>query len=214
MLGIPHPDPTGPVRDDLWVIRDGMVDAFFVRTQDGVLAIDTGTHPAHMAREMRRLGLDPGAVTHVLLTHSDFDHVGGLSLFPKAPIYLGRDEVVLLELKISRRFGLVWNKPLLRPPTWVDDGFTLETGGRRIRAFAMPGHTPGSNAWIVDDRWLFVGDACTVNGGKADAVPWILYMDQARARESLRRAAGLQGIELLCTAHSGVVRDFAGVMGR
>lgn len=213
MLGIPHPDPTGPVCDDLWVVREGMVDFYVVRVETGLFVVDTGIHPEHTASEMARLGLDPASVSHVFFTHSDFDHTGGLAAFPDtASLFIGRGEIPLLEGRMARSLGIVKNKPLPRPPTWVDDGFTLEVGGRTVLALAMPGHTPGSTAYLVDNRWLFVGDACTLNGGRASPVPWFLYMDRPRAWGSLRRVATLKGVKRLCTAHSGVVSDFAAAM--
>ncbi len=43
-------------------------------------------------RQLERLGLDPGDVRHVLLTHLDFDHAGGLDDFPHATVHLLESE--------------------------------------------------------------------------------------------------------------------------
>lgn len=204
MLGIPNPDPTRKVTDGLYVLRDGMGDFYAVSCGEELLLVDTGASPQAARREMGRLDLDPERVTAILLTHSDYDHVGGIGAFPRATLHIGRGEVPLMEGRQARSLGLVRNKPLPRAPVLVDDGFRLQVGPRQVEAISMPGHTPGSTAWRVDGRWLLVGDACTVNGGKADARPWILYMDRPRARESLQKVARLEGVELLCTCHSGV----------
>lgn len=39
-----------------------------------------------------RLGLEPGQVTDVVLTHFHWDHVGGLARFPEARVHVHRDE--------------------------------------------------------------------------------------------------------------------------
>ncbi len=40
------------------------------------------------ARQIRRLGLDPTDVRHIVLTHLDFDHAGGLDDFPGAKVHM------------------------------------------------------------------------------------------------------------------------------
>ena len=44
------------------------------------------------ARQLSRLGFAPGDVRHIVLTHLDFDHAGGLADFPDAAVHVLRDE--------------------------------------------------------------------------------------------------------------------------
>ncbi len=50
----------------------------------GVEPSRTVTALAHL----RRLGLDPADVTHILVTHLDLDHAGGLPDFPRATVHV------------------------------------------------------------------------------------------------------------------------------
>ncbi len=43
-------------------------------------------------RQIERLGFSPRDVRHVLMTHLDFDHAGGLSDFPDAAVHVFEDE--------------------------------------------------------------------------------------------------------------------------
>ncbi|HEX7011833.1 MAG TPA: MBL fold metallo-hydrolase [Steroidobacteraceae bacterium] len=43
-------------------------------------------------RQIERLGYDPAAVQHIVLTHLDFDHAGGLDDFPQAAVHMLRAE--------------------------------------------------------------------------------------------------------------------------
>jgi glyoxylase-like metal-dependent hydrolase (beta-lactamase superfamily II) len=53
-------------------------DFAFVRTDSGVVAIDSGTAEHRVAAALAAAGLHPDDVTHVILTHAHFDHAGGI----------------------------------------------------------------------------------------------------------------------------------------
>jgi glyoxylase-like metal-dependent hydrolase (beta-lactamase superfamily II) len=53
-------------------------DFAFIETTAGVVAIDAGTSPDRVLAAMADLGLnDPAPVSHLILTHAHFDHIGG-----------------------------------------------------------------------------------------------------------------------------------------
>jgi glyoxylase-like metal-dependent hydrolase (beta-lactamase superfamily II) len=127
-------------------------------------------------RQVARLGFDPHDVRHILLTHFDADHTGGLADFPWAQIHLTGDEA---DAALNPR-GRIEKARYL--PAQHDHGPALvrhDPGrGERWKGFAaaeelvdiapgvvllsLPGHTRGHAAVAVDtgDRWvLHVGDA-------------------------------------------------------
>ncbi len=56
-------------------------DFAFVSTGDGVVAVDAGTAEYRVRAALADAGIDAGDVSHVLLTHAHFDHVGGIGAF-------------------------------------------------------------------------------------------------------------------------------------
>jgi glyoxylase-like metal-dependent hydrolase (beta-lactamase superfamily II) len=52
-------------------------DFAFLATGDGIVAIDAGTAERRVAAALRDAGLHPSDVSHLILTHSHFDHAGG-----------------------------------------------------------------------------------------------------------------------------------------
>lgn len=53
-------------------------DFAFLSTGDGVVAIDAGTAPHRVRAAMSDAGVQDSQVSHVILTHSHFDHAGGI----------------------------------------------------------------------------------------------------------------------------------------
>jgi glyoxylase-like metal-dependent hydrolase (beta-lactamase superfamily II) len=64
-------------------------------------------------RQVAALGLDPGDVRHIVLTHLDFDHAGGLDDFPQAAVHLLAAEREYAELQKT------WlDRQRFRPQQW------------------------------------------------------------------------------------------------
>jgi len=114
---------------------------------------------------------DGYSVRGALVTHYHPDHVGG-DLFgvsveglrtlletETVPIYVNKHEADGLK-KVTG----VSDSDLKK----VDDGDTLALGEREIRFLHTPGHTPGSQCFLVGDR-LVAGDTLFVRGcGRVD----------------------------------------------
>jgi glyoxylase-like metal-dependent hydrolase (beta-lactamase superfamily II) len=55
-------------------------DFAFITTSGGVVAIDAGTSAARVTAALGEIGLPAGqAITHLILTHAHFDHIGGVN---------------------------------------------------------------------------------------------------------------------------------------
>ena len=71
-------------------LADGSVNVFMVRTgADSVVLFDCGDdRDAGVIRaELKRIGLDEGAVKEIFLTHGHRDHLGGCGRFPGAVVH-------------------------------------------------------------------------------------------------------------------------------
>lgn len=83
-------------------------------------------------RQLERLGYDPKDVRHIVQTHLDLDHVGGLSDFPDAQVH-----VHATELKAATARKGVKARGRYRPPMWAHGPkwVTYETGGEMWHGF-------------------------------------------------------------------------------
>jgi glyoxylase-like metal-dependent hydrolase (beta-lactamase superfamily II) len=126
--------------------------------------------------QVKSLGFDPTDVRHIVLTHLDIDHGGGLPDFPQAQVHLWARELETMQNPPGRerRRYAISTTHWAHGPNWV----THEPGGDRWLGFEsvqilpesaieiliipLPGHSLGHNAVAVRDgeRWLLhCGDA-------------------------------------------------------
>ena len=80
-------------------------------------------------RQIERLGLRPHDVRHIVLTHLDFDHAGGIEDFPNATVHVMDAELRAATLRAS---------PLDRTATGRRSG-TMPSGGSAIAPPASAG---------------------------------------------------------------------------
>ncbi len=132
------------INDNSWRIEDGFVRMFLLTGRDTALLVDSGaTYPE--ARQIAESLTDKPLA--LLNTHSDPDHVSGNGAFSFYFMHPG-DYPYYFEQ------GGPGNMMPLR------DGDVLDLGGRPLKVFHIPGHTPGSVALLdINARVLISGDS-------------------------------------------------------
>jgi glyoxylase-like metal-dependent hydrolase (beta-lactamase superfamily II) len=154
-------------------------------------------------------GINIDDVKWILLTHSDSDHTAALNLFPNAVIHMSKDELPLINGTVKRNiFG--GNK---MPPgididkiSLLSDGQELSFDGIKVKCISAPGHTIGSMLYLVDNRYLFTGDALMVSNGKIGVQPF--SMDSELNRKTIERLKEtIDGDSIVFTSHSGLMKN-------
>ena len=110
---------------------------------------------------------DGMTITGVLVTHTHQDHVGG-HLFghdiPGVAELLERIPAKVYVHSAEREFLKGFGSDLVK----VEGGDTLPVGGARVTFIHTPGHTPGSQCFLVDGR-LISGDTLFIRScGRTD----------------------------------------------
>jgi glyoxylase-like metal-dependent hydrolase (beta-lactamase superfamily II) len=205
--------------NDIRIVKDGIVTIGVVPTSTNEVAlIDAGNDASGKAilAELSRRHLGPDAVTAILLTHGHADHTAAIRLFGKAQVMALEPDVALVEGTGGSGGPLTRLMPV--KPTGVKvsralhDGDTITLGQTSVRVFAVPGHTQGSAAYLVNSV-LFIGDAADMySNGTMKGSAWIFTDNQAQDRASLVRldqrlkqeGAEVKAIEF---AHEGVVAN-------
>jgi len=196
---------------------------FAARTDSGVFLIDLGWgRAAHGVRSaLEGIGAQPSDVRWAFITHAHRDHIAGWSAVPHATFVLGRDEVPLftgtasfhaLVPRVADQL-LGKDRPDASSVTVLavgrDTAFIL--GRDTLRAYQVPGHTPGSMAYLFRET-LFVGDAVNRRVVRGFRGALSIYSDSlAQSHASMRSLmARLDSTHVtwrtLCTAHGKCAR--------
>jgi len=198
---------TKEVVQNVYSIKDSFVNMFLVRDSDVYLAIDAGNDVEVIAGELKKLNINPDNIMAVMLTHTDGDHTAALKLFKNAKIYLSRQEEQMINGTTSKFLG-IGNKLFTKDNTLLDDQQDLSVGNIRIKAILTPGHTPGSMSYLVNDKFLFVGDAFGLEAGKIDKPNEFFSKDMKTAILSFQKINKLPKAEYVFTAHTGYNEDY------
>jgi glyoxylase-like metal-dependent hydrolase (beta-lactamase superfamily II) len=199
------------------IVKDGIVSVAVVPVSEREVAlVDAGNDKSATAilAELSRRHLGPDAVTTILITHGHPDHTGGVAMFPRAQVIALEAEKPLVEGRAGAKGPLTRLFPV--SPTGITvtrtvvDGDTLMLGPHSVRVFAVPGHTQGSAAYLVDDV-LFMGDAADAKSdGTVIGSPWVFSDSQPQDRASLvaldeRLARENVPVKFIAFSHSGVL---------
>ena len=189
-----------------------MVNLFVIKNGDNTICIDTGFGKERVRRELSRLGIDILSVSHVFLTHSDYDHADCIDLFEKAEVYLSKDEEQMINTTTARSFGARYNSPISSKYNLLNDQEVVQVGNLVVKGIATPGHTPGSMSYLVNGANLFVGDSLAITNGRVHTFPRFINMDTSTQKESIKKLAKLKDIKMLFTAHSGYTANYTNAM--
>jgi hydroxyacylglutathione hydrolase len=199
------------------IVADGITSLAVIPVGEGRVAlIDAGNDRAGKAvlAELSRRHLGADGVVAVFLTHGHGDHRGAVALFPKAQIMALEAEVPVIEGLESG--GGPLNRLLGTSPSGIkvtrvlQDGEMATVGDKTFRVYAVPGHTPGSAAYLVD-RVLFMGDAADASSdGRIMRSAWAFSKSQAEDQASLiglsrRLAQENTDVTAIVFAHSGTL---------
>ncbi len=192
---------------------DGVVLAWLLRSGDEAVLVDTGFGsmeeedlkgdfkriPEHtLEAQLKRFDLAPEDIRLVVNTHLHLDHCAGNCLVPNARFVVQKSELEYARHPLAAHIQ-AYDVDLASMDLDVIDGETEITDG--IRVIVTPGHSPGSQAVLVDtDDGLFVlaGDTIAhyVNMDVpvgASFWPGPLYVDLREYYESLDRLRDLGG---------------------
>lgn len=216
--------------ENVFVVPGVIANTYVLVDADGLTIIDAGLPRSEkkILGYVANLGKSARDVKRIIITHADFDHIGGFAALQKATgarTYASRLEANAIakgessrQIKASgfsvRRLLVSLLSPLIKAkPVQVDEiiaeGQTIPALGG-LQVLETPGHTPGHISLFAPSVGvLFCGDSIvTDEKGLHGSRPGITW-DETKARASERKQAEL-GAQIVCSGHGPVVKDAAG----
>ncbi len=216
---------------DLHFKAPGTIASFLLPTSEGPVLIETGPESTYgtLTEALKREGLAPGDIRHVLVTHIHLDHSGAawrlaregatVCVHPMgAPHMIDPSKLMASAGKIyGERMDELWGRVEGIPKEnvhVVKDGEILQYGDTAIEALFTPGHATHHVAYRLGDA-VFTGD---VGGVRLEAGPVIPpcpppdinVEDWLSSIEKIRRVQP----RVLFLTHFGPYTDAEGHLGR
>jgi metallo-beta-lactamase class B len=141
------------VADNLYFLGTKIHSAWALTGSEGIIVIEALFDYAaqdEILGGLKKVGLDPGKVKYVILSHAHGDHDGGAKLLqdaiPGVHLIYGAEDWDAIDRLESRAGG----KP--KRDMIGDDGMRVSVGDASVRIVTMPGHTPGTLSYLFEVR--------------------------------------------------------------
>jgi glyoxylase-like metal-dependent hydrolase (beta-lactamase superfamily II) len=160
----------------------GIANSYLLPARDGYVLIDAGSRgtAGRLFAALARHGITPAEIRLIVLTHTHFDHVGGLQAILErcgAPVMVHEAEVAWLAegrvviprgvyphtrvlSAVGRRLRAAFRFNPYRADYVVAGGQSLTPFGLEARLVHTPGHSPGSMTMLLESGAAYIGDLC------------------------------------------------------
>jgi len=138
--------------DNLYAVGNSEATVYAITTTQGIILIDSGYADrveTEVVAGLRKVGLDPANVKYVLVGHGHGDHFGGSSFFQEH--YGARVGLTAADWDVMYPANPPANAAAQIKPKRdlvLAEGQPLTLGDTTVTFIAIPGHTPGSLAFI------------------------------------------------------------------
>lgn len=219
---------------------------------DGLVLVDTGFGEQDMTQPQRRLpaffralnniqyrreltalyqiqqlGFQAADVRHIVLTHLDFDHAGGITDFPNARLHLMQDEIASVRAQrtwldhrryVDQQWRTTdgWHGYAPGGEKWFGFDAVRELDGLppEILLIPLPGHTTGhagvaishSDGWLLHggDAWFYRGEMAA----RYHCTPGLRFYQWMMEKDRQARLENQQRLRVLAQQESAGVTLF------
>ena len=191
--------------------------AIYLISFDGHAAlIDAGCGRAidKLVMNIEASGVKPEDIEFLLITHCHFDHTGGArSLRDRfgCTVVMHALDARFLEVGDNEASAATWYGAKLEPcivdRKLIGEDEEIRLGERAIQAVHIPGHSPGSVAYLTTSAGLKIVFAQDVHGPLHPS----LLSNEEDYRASLQRLIDLDA-DVLCEGHFGIYKGKADIV--
>jgi metallo-beta-lactamase class B len=144
--------------DNLYAVGNSEATVYAITTSQGIILIDSGyadRAESVVVAGLKQLGLDPATVRYILLGHGHADHFGGAQYFQehygtKVGTTAADWDVIYPANPPANQANSAQSRP--KKDLVLAEGRPVTLGDQTVTLVAIPGHTPGSLAFIFPVR--------------------------------------------------------------
>jgi len=195
--------PTQRLTEDIYTVQCGYVNFYIYCKNNSYICFDAGFNKRVILKELRKLHINPLNVSQIFLTHSDYDHYNGIGLFINAKVNISNEEILMIEKGIHRPFGLNSKSKEINKMEKLNNGEIINFENIQIECILTPGHTYGSMSYLVDNKYLFLGDSCSIRENKIEPLARYINMNQEMHNISVQKICTIKNAKMLFVGHSG-----------
>lgn len=194
------------ITDNVYLLDSTKGAYVYLITGDETLLIDTGFpwKGRSILKELEAMGIEPGKIKYILLTHNDIDHIGNAALLQEltgADVLVSAEDLPAILGTEDRKGFKKYLKYIFkakRPASLK----TFEPGADicGVRVIPTPGHTPGHVCFLYKDV-LFAGDLIKSQGDRFIPFPGGMNWDIPMVLQSYDKISGYP-FKWVCPAHS------------
>jgi glyoxylase-like metal-dependent hydrolase (beta-lactamase superfamily II) len=183
--------------------------AYLIQGEETIL-IDTG-RPGQgkgILNDLKTLGIKPDSIKHILLTHHDVDHVGGLAFLQKitgAEVHASLEDIPYIygEKKrpgIKRLASIIMRAG--KPENIIP--FSPEETIWGLKVIPTPGHTPGHVCFLYADV-LFAGDLIRTSHSTVSPMNSMMVWNEELSMKSIDKINHYP-FKWICPAHGQPIK--------
>ena len=135
------------VFDNLYFVGQSEYTAWAVTTSAGIIIVDPlfeYSVEEEIIGGLKKLGLDPGLIRYVVVSHAHRDHVAGAALLQNRGA-----RVVMAQADWDWLANDPAGWPKARKDVVATDGYKLTLGDTTLTLYLTPGHTPGTISTVI-----------------------------------------------------------------
>lgn len=190
--------------DNFYFVGQNAVSAWALKTDEGIILIDTENNPAqaneYIEGGLEKLGLDPKQIKYIIITHEHADHFGGSRyLQEKYGAHVLASAPEWKNMPTANR-GVGLNP---HPDMVVKDGEVFTFGDENITFYITPGHTDGTLSFIFKVTDHGVPHTVGFFGGMGSPYTEINRDKIIASYERWRKITAAAGVDTLITNHQG-----------
>lgn len=211
---------------EIYHITIVFAEAYLVKDGEKAVLIETGIPGKSklLEKEIRSIGIDPRDISLVVVTHGHGDHagsarflqelgipvvggVGDLEKFQSGKTQLSKSDKMGFAAYV---FGIISDTSFdaFTPNSIVHDEFDLSSFGIQGTVVSTGGHTPGSLAVIIENKYLFVGDLLRGDLGRK-GIPMEHFFQENRAEAKKQLVHLLEkypDAQIIFPTHNGMLK--------